>query len=310
MGWQELNQAALLAARQSHPERAEELWLEALEQLDRAGIRNENAVLVLDNLARHYVKLGYYERAEECFINLVQLSREASGPRSPAVAKSICDLAKLMVTSGRDQEAADLLREALEIWELSLGREHVEVAHTLRMLADFEKQHGRAPVAEQLLLRAMPIYERHFNNHPEIARLMNELALVYLAQEKYDEAEVLFVRQFEIWRTATNSKRPDIAKSLNDLAAFYHARGQHEKAEKACRKAIDLSAKAMGEHNHEAARAYNTLGICFAARGDVEGAKENFQRAIYTLSNLYGPDHPQIQSIWQNIAQVMARRRK
>ncbi len=310
-GWQELNSAALMAARSSDNAKAEQLWIRSLEQLQKRGQEDENALLVLDNLARHYVRVGAYGSAERYMRHIVEVSRRVEGPDSPAVAKSLVDLSDLCSMEGREDDALPLLEEALKIWEVRLGPAHFEVARCLRRMATIAKVAARYADAEALLRRALPIYERSFESrHAEIARLYNDLALVCMYQEKYDVAEKLFLREFEIWKSATRSKRPDIAKSLNDLAIFYHNRNERTKAEKAARKAIDLSIGAMGPKNLQAARGNNIVGICQATAGDLEAALDSFQTALGIIQDIHGEEHPLTKELWDNITRTTSALKK
>jgi len=303
MGWQETNQAALLAARAGDYARAESLWLQALEQFGRR--EDDNLLLLLDNIARHYRRVGNDAKAEALMKLIVETSRRVHGGDSPAVAKGLMDLADLLAAEGREDEATPLLEEALAIWDHRLGPAHLETGRCLKRLAALDKESGRYASAEERLRRALPIFERNFDSrHAEIARLYNELALVTMYQEKFEEAERLFMRQFEIWKQATNSKRPDIAKSLNDLAIFYFSRNEPEKARKAARKAVDLSILALGPKNMQAARGHNLLGICSATEGRYPEAKEHFESALHIVQETQGSDHPLAKEIWDNIARM------
>lgn len=309
MGWQESNQAAQMAARAGDFARAEALWLQALEQLGRR--EDDNLLLVIDNLARHYARMGKDSKAESLMRHIVEASGRVHGEDSPAVGKALTDLSDLLAAEGREDEAGPMLEKALAIWEVHLGPAHLETGRCLKRIAALDKESGRYALAEGRLRRALPIFERNFDSrHAEIARLYNELALVCMYQEKFDEAERLFLRQFEIWKQSTNSKRPDIAKSLNDLAIFYFNRGTREKARTAARKAVDLSVAALGAKNMQAARGHNLLGICDATDGRFAEAKDHFESALHIIQETQGNDHPLAKEIWDNIARIAGEAKK
>src|SRR5690606_22512983 len=131
-------------------------------------------------------------------------------------------------------------------------------------------------------------YTALFRSHPpEVARCLGQLAVVLLLMEKFEEAERVFLREFEIWKVASKGKRPDIAKSLNDVAMFYLAKGRVEKASQAASRAVTLSVKSLGEGNREEARGYHTLAMCAQSNGDVDGAHGYFEKALAITQKLF-----------------------
>ena len=54
-------------------------------------------------------------------------------------------------------------------------------------------------------------------DHPDTARSLNNLALLYVSQGAYAKAEPLFLRALAIMEKALGPDRPNIAFSLNNL---------------------------------------------------------------------------------------------
>ena len=76
-----------------------------------------------------------------------------------------------------------------------------------------------------------------FGEHdPRFAATLNNLALLYQAQGRYDEAEPLLKRSHAIWEKALGPGHPHVATSLNNLAALYQAQGRKEDAERLLRE--------------------------------------------------------------------------
>jgi hypothetical protein len=81
---------------------------------------------------------------------------------------------------------------------------------------------GRYADAEALLKRSLTVKEKALGtNHPEVAALLNDLALLYSVQHRYAEAEPLFKRSLAIRETVFGPDHPDVAASLTNLALFY-----------------------------------------------------------------------------------------
>ena len=76
--------------------------------------------------------------------------------------------------------------------------------------------------------------------HPQLAITLDNLALVYTAQGKYDEAEPLYHRALAIMEKALRPEHPDVAICLNNLAHLYHARGNYGRAESFYQRALAM----------------------------------------------------------------------
>ena len=86
---------------------------------------------------------------------------------------------------------------------------------------------------------------------PRFARSLNNLALLYGALGRYDEAEPIYTRALEIREKNLGEGHPDIAESLNNLAALYKARGRYDQAELMYTRSLVILETALGpEHPH------------------------------------------------------------
>ena len=55
-------------------------------------------------------------------------------------------------------------------------------------------------------------------DHPDVATSLNNLAVLYLDQGQYAQAEPLYQRSLAIWEKALGPEHPNVATSLNNLA--------------------------------------------------------------------------------------------
>ncbi len=68
-------------------------------------------------------------------------------------------------------------------------------------------------------------------DHPSFATSLNNLALLYRAQDRFEEAESLYQRSVSIKEQALGPDHPALAASLNNLANLYRDQGRYEEAE-------------------------------------------------------------------------------
>jgi CHAT domain-containing protein len=67
-------------------------------------------------------------------------------------------------------------------------------------------------------------------DHPNVAAALNNLALLYVGQGRYAEAEPLYHRSVAIGEKALGPDHPDVATSLNNLALLYVGQGRYADA--------------------------------------------------------------------------------
>jgi tetratricopeptide (TPR) repeat protein len=87
---------------------------------------------------------------------------------------------------------------------------------------------------------------RFGTDHPGYAVALNKLAIVFLAEGKYSEAEGLFKRALAIREKALGANHSDVGQTLNNLALVYQDQGKYEDAEGLLKRALVIREKALG----------------------------------------------------------------
>ena len=230
-------------------QRIEERFADA--PLKEASIRH--------TLGNFYCSLGENEKALAHLEGALHLRRAELGERHVAVAETLVSLSRVLESLGRSQEAENLLRDAMTMRAELLGRDHPLVAATLRQLAGFARRQGNlelelllaaqigtaAPKAvpgiqtpnglpsppagastqapaeqERLRTRLAQARQRHGDSHPEVARLLTELADELVRTGSMAEAEPLFEEALSIWTKQLGAEHlhpRDVFAKLEDL---------------------------------------------------------------------------------------------
>ena len=80
--------------------------------------------------------------------------------------------------------------------------------------------------------RALVIREKVLGNeHPDVAKQLNNLALLCQNQGKYQEVEQYYERALYIYQKKLGPDDPNVSKTLNNLASAYQRQGKCKKAE-------------------------------------------------------------------------------
>ena len=185
-----LNNLASLYQEQGRYEKAEPLYLQALElRKSLLGDRHPDVASSLNNLASLYQEQGRYEKAEPLYLQALELRKLLLGNRHPDVATSLDNLASIYVSQSQYEKAEPLLIQVLELRKSLLG-----------------------------------------DRHPDIAQSLNNLGVVYLFQERYEKAESFLTQSLELSKSVLVDRHPDIAQSLNTLAMLYARAGRDDQA--------------------------------------------------------------------------------
>ncbi|KAI4804615.1 hypothetical protein KUCAC02_026238 [Chaenocephalus aceratus] len=210
----------------------------------------------LHNLVIQYASQGRYEVAVPLCKQALEDLEKTSGHDHPDVATMLNILALVYRDQNKYKEAANLLNDALAIREKTLGRDHPAVAATLNNLAVLYGKRGKYKEAEPLCKRALEIREKGEvaaaellnqkastdsylfkeaqvlgKDHPDVAKQLNNLALLCQNQGKYEEVEYYYMRALEIYQTKLGHDDPNVAKTKNNLASCYLKQGKFKQAE-------------------------------------------------------------------------------
>ena len=123
---------------------------------------------------------------------------------------------------------------------------------------------GKYGEAEELYKRALAIREKALGvNHPDVARTLTNLAMLYWTQGKYREAEGLYKRALAIRETSARRESPRRwAMTLNNLALVYRAQGKYTEAEGLLKRALAIREKALGASHPDVGQTLTNLGEC------------------------------------------------
>lgn len=155
---------------------AERLYTEALEeQLRQSEPRTAQLATILDQLADLHRAQGHQALADS-------LGKRAMGCKLAAQAYE-------HYLQGNYPQAETFYRRALAVQEKALGN-HPDLARTCRELGMLYQAVGDLPQAEALFRRAIAVAEKTPGD-PELARTLDNLALLMRKGKRGDEAEAL-----------------------------------------------------------------------------------------------------------------------
>ncbi len=163
----------------------------------------------------------------------ISVAEVTFGPEHPNVARSLHNVAILLLAQGRLAEAESLFKRVLTIYENALEPAHPVFVTPLHNLAFLYGRQGRYGEAETLAKRALTIQENALGaEHPRVAELLKTLAFVYTAQGRYAEAEPVFKRTLSIYEQFLQPDHPQMSDILENMRELYRKMGKEDEIQK------------------------------------------------------------------------------
>ncbi|HLM00722.1 MAG TPA: tetratricopeptide repeat-containing protein [Pyrinomonadaceae bacterium] len=242
-GYLELS-SLLFEERQNRIRTIEELLAE-YQSLPDSQRDAEKEFRLKEKLADLYRISGEFDKATKLYEENVAYARKIKD--LVLLPYSVDRLATSYQAQKRHDEAMELLNEALEIYESTVGSTHPEYATILNNLGTAYETLGRYDKAIELFNKTLKIYEETIGTkHPEYATSINNLAAVYHSQGKYDEAIRLYEKAIEISKEVINTDHPNHAHWLANLSRIYYEQQNYQKALALAKKAYEIRHKILG----------------------------------------------------------------
>ncbi len=127
-----LSNLAVVVQKQGRFDEAEEIHNRVLE-IDREtiGERHPDHAIHLSNLAK---AVQTVEEAEKLYLKAMDITAAALGKEHPTYAIRLGNLGRLLGVQGKVEEAREVLRQALAIFEATLPSDHPHIAETQRRI--------------------------------------------------------------------------------------------------------------------------------------------------------------------------------
>ena len=185
----------------------------------------------------------------------------------------------------------------IEQWNIAL----LDAASLFTRVGWYLDDRARYSEAEPLLKHALATCEQMQGpRHHNTAQILNNLALLYQAQNKYELAEPLLKRVFTIYEQKLGPEHSCTATCLHNLAVIYYEQGKYEQAESLYQHALAIYEKASKPQN--IARCLSCLATLYREQGKYEQAELLCQHALAICEKQLGLQHPYTAGNLNNLA--------
>ncbi|MEQ8207674.1 MAG: tetratricopeptide repeat protein [Woeseia sp.] len=222
----------------------------------------------------------------------------------PVVQATLMETMGAVYTSlGLYEQAAGLLRTALDLRRDAFGDKHAEVARSLDRLGQVLKLKAEYPEAEGLYREALAIRRELLGNeNTETAHSVYQLADLLGRRGNFAAAEPLIRESLEIRSRLHREKSPEMAEGLEGLALNLYDQGNYDESIPLMREALALRRELHGGPHPDLAEAINNLGFLLGEAGNYQESEELMREALAMKRTLLGNSHPEIAMGLNNLA--------
>ena len=226
-----LNSLAVLYLDKGKVPEAEEIFMQALNILNRLSGENEDMIINLKgNLAQVYFELGNYEEAIKIQEEVVAENREFYGEDSFIYGIDLITLGLTYLENKQYNLAEEKLLSALSIMK-EASSEGIDYGRVETMLSRLYYERGDVDQAIDYGQRAIKTYSGSLgSDHPETAFANFNLANAHLGYEEVNKALPLAQKAYDIRRKSLGDKHPFFARSANQLAIINWKQGNSKEA--------------------------------------------------------------------------------
>jgi CHAT domain-containing protein/tetratricopeptide (TPR) repeat protein len=193
---------------------------------------------------------------------------------------------------------------------MSAGVSRAEDDEGARAHAAYEKgwalkENGQLKEAVPYMEKALELATRAYGkDHPNVAVILNDLAIVYQAMSQYTKAEMTYQRALKIREDKLGKNDPDVANTLNNLGTLYQDMGQNAKAEPLLLRSLQIREDKLGKNDPDVANSLNNLGTLYQDMGQNAKAEPLLLRGLQIREDKLGKNHPDVANSLNNVANL------
>ena len=213
-----------------------------------------------------------------------------NGGEHSAAALHNSSLAYVVFLEGRNGEAAQLLRHAVDILRADGAGGGIREARFLTQLATVNTALGDFTAANSALQQAMQFCARNSKTSaPELAAAQFQLGELQQRQGKPSEADAVYQKALELDRNNNSLNRFSMAGHLLGYASFLGKRDASQ-AERLAAEARDIESKTLGPDAWQLDLAGSVTAMVYASEGRFAEAEGLGERSYSNLRRKLGPN--------------------
>ena len=222
---------------------------------------DDRYVEAFSNLAIASNGVGDAAADEARFRELLALKKRIYTAPHDSIARTLQDLAAILLREERYAEAEELLNESLTMQRLIFGENHGEIATTYNVMGSLMSAQRHFPEADANYRAAISVCENAKLKQDICISARNNLGQSFYSQNRLDEAKQELTRGLQESRALLGDDSPYVAYSMTSLANVAVKQGDFKMAVQMSGDALDILKRNGRMATREAAQIRNGYAL-------------------------------------------------
>ena len=190
------------------------------------------------------------------------------------------------------------------IGSLTLGLDHLNELRLLENTADYLQFQGQFKVAEQIIVRALELYQKAYGNeHSDTLRSMKILGEILTDAGKYDDAEKLLRKVLMSGESTLGEKHEFTLSTISSLTSVLMSQGKDTEAKELLEQNVKLQSEILGEENPKTLLSMGNLALTYQHLKRLNEAEELELQVLKAHEKALGAEHPH--TLWSMASLAM-----
>jgi serine/threonine protein kinase/tetratricopeptide (TPR) repeat protein len=267
---------------------AEDLLTPALNKALGAGDMADS-FMIRSMLGRICLSEFKLDMARSYLYSIVSYDGTGTKPTDSEMAEALNNLAVIYTQAGQYAKAQSYFKRALTL-KNKMDPQHANVAGTLSGMGNMELRQGHYKEALNYLLKAKTLtMATNGADHPDTAKIINDLGQAYQLLGKLPEADAAYKQAYAIRQKSLSPGDPAIADSQMVMGALAFRKGDYATSEQLFKAALAIDEKALGPENQVVGEIYFVLGVLYDKQRMFDKAVDNYRKALAIRTKVLDP---------------------
>lgn len=208
-----------------------------------------------------------------------------------STAKLLQDEGEKLYLQGKKQEAHNKRKQALELLQEVLGKEHPSTYNLLYRLAftlEVQRNYAESRSCWELLLK---IKKNKMGDHPSLIISLVKLGSLATLERDYRSARSFYLQAFELSKRHFGEEHRKTASCLDHLGTLYKSVNQLTQAKSYYEQSLNIREKVFGKETTETAVSHRNLADTFRMQKDLDRAKYHYEHVLSIQKKVLGVEH-------------------
>ncbi|KAI4303855.1 hypothetical protein MLD38_039444 [Melastoma candidum] len=235
-----------------------------------------------------YSMLGRLESSIQCYMDGLEIQKQALGDTDPRCGETCRYLAEACAQALQFDEAQKLCQMALDIHRENGEPASLEEAADRRLMGLICEARGEHEAAlEHLVLASMSMVAN--GQETEVAWVDCSIGDIYMSLSRYDEAVFAYQKALTVFKTSKGENHPSVASVFVRLAKLYNKTGKFREAKAYCENALRIYEKPLpGMPPEEFANGLTDVSTIYESMNEMEEAVKLLKKALSIYNDAPG----------------------